>query len=346
MYTHKTTQSSTYRMFMWVAITLGMAAVLAACGGKKGCKDAPALSQPLPQVKINRLDLSFWKTDTTPAAIGAWLDLPENKAFLAQFRKAEPNMPDSAWLEYMTGMRKDKFLDTMRQETAQVMGQLTDLETSFSEAFGHLKHYYPKATVPTINAFVTGYSYDVSLADSTMIMIGLESFLEGKGRYTPPLLPMYMLRRLKRTAIVPLSMMAISGRYNQKDILDATLVADMVQWGKTYYFMEKMMPCMPDSMIIGYTPAEMDFAQGNEKLIYSKFVQGNWFYMTNHLEKRRYVEERPKVPEISESCPGRIARYIGWQVVRSYAEKTGKALPEIMAEKNAQTIFQQSGYKP
>jgi len=120
----------------------------------------------------------------------------------------------------------------------------------------------------------------------------------------------------------------------------------MITWGKTYYFLEKVLPCTPDSILIGYTPAEMDMVQNNEKLIYAKFVNDKLFYITNHLEKRRYAEERPFIPEISEKCPGRVARYLGWQMVRAYAKKTGKDLPAIMAEKDAQVIFQQSGYKP
>jgi hypothetical protein len=283
-------------------------------------------------------------SDTTKASISVWLS--ENRSFLDKYKKALPNMDEAAFSDYMLGMRKDKYLDTMRQEVASKLGELTDVEKSYAEAFAFYKYYYPKATLPSIQAFITGFSFDVSLVDSSLVMIGLESFLAGQGHYQPPMMPMYMLKRLKRSAIVPLTMMAISNTYNKRDILDATLTADIINWGKTYYFMEKMMPCEPDSNIIGFTPAQMDFVNANEKQVYGFFIQNKLFFITNHLEKRRYAEERPVVPEISEKCPGRIGRYLGWQIVRSYAKNSGKSLQEIMAEPNAQTIFNLAKYKP
>lgn len=332
---------------LWVLLPLLLAFGASSCGsGSKGCKDAPDLPAKLPTVNIQRLDESFWKTDTTKYAVSQWLAAPEVQPFIKRYRQEVPEMSDEDWLQYITNMRKDRFLDTMRQEVAEHMGTLNDLELDYAKAFAYLQYYYPKAPVPTVMAFVTGYSFDVSPADSSLIMLGLESFLGGKGRYVPPMMPQYMLRRMKRNTIVPLTMLAISNRYNKRDMLDASLAADIIHWGKTYYFMEKMLPCTPDSIIIGYTPAEMDFVERNEKLIYSKFVNDKLFFITNHLEKRRYAEERPIIPEISEKCPGRVGRYLGWQMVRAYAAKTGKDLPAIMAEQNGLMIFQQSGYKP
>jgi hypothetical protein len=340
MYPKRQVALLTYFLFLALVGTL----LISCTSTPKGCKEAPEVQPLTKPIKIERLDQSFWQQDTTLAATSIWLG--QHNDFVDKYRKSFPGQDDSTFLAYIAGMRKDKYLDTMRRETAQMLGELKDVEAAYSDAFAYVKHYYPTAPIPAIKAFVTGFSFDVSMADSTLVMIGLESFLAGKGHYTPPMMPMYMMRRLKRTAIVPLTMMAVSNRYNKRDILDATLTADMITWGKTYYFIEKTMPCTPDSAIIGFTPDQMDFVTANEKQIYGHFIQQKLFFITNHLDKRRYVDERPLIPEISEKCPGRVARYLGWQIVRAYAKASGKSLQEIMAETNAQTIFNKAQYKP
>ncbi|MDQ4140161.1 MAG: gliding motility lipoprotein GldB, partial [Bacteroidota bacterium] len=61
----------------------------------------------------------------------------------------------------------------------------------------------------------------------------------------------------------------------------------------------------------------------------------------------KYLEDRPTVPEIDAKCPGRIGRWVGWQIVRIYMEENPDVtLQQLMAEKDAQKIFNESHYKP
>ena len=48
--------------------------------------------------------------------------------------------------------------------------------------------------------------------------------------------------------------------------------------------------------------------------------------------------------EIDNESPGRIGRYMGWQMVKAYAENTGASLAEILS-KPAAELYQQSKYK-
>lgn len=309
-----------------------------------GCREHPNADPLANPVRLERLDIDFWKQDTTPTAIKNWMDTHQD--FLKKYLESQPEMNDSSLLAFFVGMRKDRYLDTMQRETVAAMGDLKDVETDYNTAFANLKHYYPNAKVPRVMTFITGFTFDVSMADSSLIILGLESFMGGKGHYLPPIMPMYMLKRMKRNTIVPLTVLGISNKYNKRDILDNSMAADMIHWGKAYYFMERLLPCVDDSTIIGFTPEQMAYVKSNEKQIYGQFIERKLMFMTSHIDKRRYVDERPTVPEINEKCPGRIARYLGWQMVRAYAKSTGKSLQEIMAEPSAQIILNKSQYKP
>jgi uncharacterized protein YjaZ len=49
--------------------------------------------------------------------------------------------------------------------------------------------------------------------------------------------------------------------------------------------------------------------------------------------------------EIDNESPGRIGRWIGWQIVRSYMENNKIALQEML-KKDEKEIFENSKYKP
>ena len=62
--------------------------------------------------------------------------------------------------------------------------------------------------------------------------------------------------------------------------------------------------------------------------------------------KQKFLGERPNVYEIGDKCPGRIGRWLGWQIVEAYAEETGASVQAIMSEKDASKILRMSKYKP
>jgi hypothetical protein len=50
---------------------------------------------------------------------------------------------------------------------------------------------------------------------------------------------------------------------------------------------------------------------------------------------------------VADQAPGRIGTWVGWQIVNAYAKrKTDVTLQELMLNKNARQIFDESRYRP
>ena len=64
------------------------------------------------------------------------------------------------------------------------------------------------------------------------------------------------------------------------------------------------------------------------------------------LPKKNIWSERPKTLEIGDKCPGRIGEWLGWEIVKKYAEGQNVPLHTLMENPDAQRIFMQSKYKP
>ena len=125
------------------------------------------------------------------------------------------------------------------------------------------------------------------------------------------------------------------------------MLADMIFYGKAYYFASRTMPDVPDSVLIGYSGEEMKDVEAHQQVVWAHFVENQLLYETSHFIKKKYLEERPKTLEIGDKAPGRIGIWLGWEIVKQFMEENPEiSLPELMATDDAQKIFTQSKYKP
>jgi hypothetical protein len=260
-------------------------------------------------------------------------------------RDQYPN--DSVFINEMFGRFTNPHLDTLLMETHRVFGDQAELTRQFTEAFTNLTYYYPKFKVPKVQTIISGFQTDLLVSD-TLIIVGLDYYL-GKGAKYKPQLYDYLLRRYNKDFIVPsvLLLYGIDPKSNKTNLADKTVLADMIAYGKAYYFAKRMLPCLPDSILMGYKADEMKGSRDNEDKIYIRLVENEVLYSTSHKIKEKYIAERPKTLEIGEKCPGRIGTWIGWRIVEAYADKhSDKTLPEIMGLSDPEKIFKEAKYRP
>jgi hypothetical protein len=238
-------------------------------------------------------------------------------------------------------------IDSLVVQTKKIFGDLSDLESQFSNAFSNLKYYYPDFRIPKIQTVVSLPDEDMFVSDS-LIIISLDHFLGKGARYRPNVYE-YQLKRYEPEDIVPSCMLlfGIGENINKTDLNDKTVLADMIAYGKSFYFAKHMLPCTPDSVFIWYSADEITGARENEDLIWARFIQDKVLYSTGMIEKRNFLGDRPFTIQVGEKCPGRIGQWLGWQIVKAYMKTHPDiSLQQLMATSDAQTLFKESNYKP
>ncbi len=317
--------------------------ILFSCRGDS-CDNSPDISGISMEVSIQRLDQEMFELDNKEE-ISAFLD--KYPLMAERFFRANEFPNDSILVNEIDKLVNDPYVDTLFQQTQQAFPDLLTLENEFADAFRHIKYYYPDFIPPKIYAAFSALGTvgaDLFVSDE-LIVISLEHFLGEDARFRPRVYD-YILSRYRPEYIVPNCVMLLSNKWNATDMQDNTLLAEMVYYGKSYYFTKKMIPCLPDTILTGYTEDEIAIAKENEKLVWSHFIENELLYETSHDIKPRYVGERPNVAEINAKIPGRIGRWMGWQIVNTYADKTDASVTEVMNKNNAQEIFMQAKYKP
>lgn len=262
------------------------------------------------------------------------------------FRRTEyPD--DSVFINELYSRFTNPHLDTLASEVKRVFGDLSQLKAEFEEAFTNLKSYYPDFNPPKIQTVLSGLDTDMLVTDS-LIIVSLDFYL-GRGAKYRPQMYTYLLRKYDPDDVVPavLLIYGISNQYNKTNLNDKTVLAEMISYGKSFYFARHMLPCVPDSTFIWYTPEEIAGVRQNKDLIWARFIESQVLFATSQMVKKDYLGERPITIQVGEKCPGRIGQWVGWEIVKSYMNShTDVTLPQLMQMDDAQTFFKESRYNP
>lgn len=313
------------------------------------CKEKPAscklseeiLQVPL-EVNINRMETELFEAQSKDQI--SWM-LEAHPEFAQDYLQEDLYESREALVTDLFRISQDTSIRELIGEVLIHFEDISGIETELENALKYISYHFPDFKVPKIYTFVSGFNIDLYVNEE-IIVIGLEYFLPADHRFQPPDLPRYITRRYQKEYIVPTILVALSSKFNETNLEDNTLLAEMIYYGKAYHFVKTMMPCTPDEYIIGYSNEEIQASYANEELIWSHFIENKLLFETNPFEIRKYTGEAPFTDAISMEAPGRIGRWIGWNIVDEYRFNNSLTINELMKEKNADLIFRQSGYRP
>ncbi len=312
-----------------------------ACSTEQLCVTKDEIPVTNIEIKVERLEEELF-SKKTPDDIG--LFLKEHRIFSRVFLNSDQYPSDSILVSKLNRLLENPSLDTLYQEAKEEYSDFEPIVDDLEMAIGKIKTLFPETKIPKLQTTVTGLYNDLFISDS-LIIVGLDFFIGDDASYKPMEIPGYVLRRYNKEHLAAIIVKFMAGYHTQTGI-DETLLSEMIDFGKTYYFTRRLLPCTPDSILLGYTADELTLAQENEHIIWAILLQNEALFDSNHIMKKRFLGERPNVHEISQKCPGRIGAWVGWQIVESYMDKNDVEIQELLANSNNEEIFRQSGYKP
>jgi hypothetical protein len=128
---------------------------------------------------------------------------------------------------------------------------------------------------------------------------------------------------------------------------EANLLDEMIREGKLMYYLDLVLPEEEDSTKMGFTSAQLQWCRDNEEEIW-KFLAGeDLLFSTKAEHLRKYLSEAPYSYGMPEESPGRVAMWVGWQIVRSYMVKNENiTLQQLFDKTDGLDILNSSNYKP
>ncbi len=331
------------KILKYSALFLIILIFFAGCRKKQQCLPSPDISSIKVNLNVERLDRELIGIKSKEELKKL---LSKHEIFSEVFLLQSQYPSDSVFYRSVYNLFKDTHIDTLEMEVNRVYGDLTDIKQEFTDAFKRLKYFYPDYKVPRIETVISGMSKDMYVSD-TLIILGLDYYLGNGAKYKPENIPDYMLKRYQRRNLVPNTFLFISEKYDKINKNDNTLLADMIFYGKAYHFSRQMLPCVPDSVFLGYTPKEMKDIYSSQEVIWANFIENQALYTTDDNLKAKFISERPKTIEIGENCPGRIGRWVGWEIVKAYLNNNPDvSLISLMKNSDSEDLFAKSKFKP
>lgn len=221
------------------------------------------------------------------------------------------------------------------------------LKDELEQGFKYYKYYFPEAEVPHVYMHISGFNQSV-VVDSTWLSISVEKYLGADCIFYEWLtIPVYMRRSMLPERVVPDVFKALAmSEYAYNDSVDH-LLNQMVYEGKVLYFVEKMQPFLPDTILFNYSFDQLKWSKKHEAAVWASIVERKHLFSTDKLVIQRYIGDSPFTYFFGQDSPGKVAHYIGYRIVQNYMRKNPNVnLEELMKMDNGQEIFTQSGYRP
>lgn len=302
-----------------------------------GCNDTDKVTEEIAKIdidlKISRFDREFAKAE--PADI---LQLKQRYPYLfpAQYN-------DSVWITKL----QDTLQVELLAEVEKVFPDFEDEEEELERLFEHINYYFPEFKVPKVVTLTSDVQYNnrIILADS-LLLIGLDNYLGPDHKFYRDI-QNYIKAGLDKQYLASDVASAFANKVVPKPE-DRSFLSKVIFYGKELYLKDKLMPAAGDAQKINFSEEQLVWARVNEEPIWRNFIEEEHLYSTDNKLAKRFLDPAPFSKfglELDNESPGRIGRYLGWQVVRAFMEKNEVSLKQML-QLPADEIFKKSNYKP
>ncbi len=331
-----------------------------------GCKNdsAPDVSNIKVDLKTYRFDLDLYAIDTNHVAEGLQKLLAKYPDFLNYYLDTvrEYNI-HGHFSDTTAGIRKELRTDltykdfvNLEDTIKSVFPDITETSKQLTDGFRYMKYYLPAYTPPRIIYLNMGLSKWATFpVDRNTFCIGLDMFLGPQFPYYRSIgVPDYMDGHFRKNYL-PVSLFHTVYEFiHPFSPDDKTLLDLMIQRGKEQYFLHKVLPGTPDSVLFGFKQIQVDWCRANENLLYNFFIHQDLIYSKDAHMTTQYVNDGPyakglEAPDAPvKTTPGNIGTWLGYKIVSAYMEQHPKmTLAELLDQHTDPAKFlDEAKYRP
>jgi hypothetical protein len=321
-----------------------------ACNNKNSIPDVSDINL---NIKLERFDKSFFKIDTNNIATGLLNVRSEFPDFYADFMQNILGVSGSDNDTTTLSVTK-KFLSSyssFASDLEKKFSNTTPLEREIKQGFQFVKYYFPSYKIPKLITYIGTLDAPGVAMTRNHIAIGLQQFAgkDFQGYYTAEIaqmFPAYIARRFDPKYIPANCMKAIADDLFPDKSNGRPLIEQMIEKGKQWWLLNKFMPNVADSLKTGYTQRQLNWCKENEGLIWNYFVTNENLEVIEPDVIQNYIGESPTTQGMPEVSPGNIGQWIGWQIVKKFADKNPSLKPADIMNNPARKILTEAKYKP
>ncbi len=243
----------------------------------------------------------------------------------------------------------------LKQRSDSIFQNFEPFKKELTSAMKRYAYYFPKDTIPEFITFISPLRINFPVIEGkNQIGIGLDMYLGSD--YKPyhsfqlaDQFPAYRVRKMRKEYLLRDLITAICVNKLKPNEAKTRLIDEMIYEGKIAFMVKSLLPQTPDSIIMGYTPAQLAWANENESQVWAALVDSKALYITEPDEIRHYINDAPftTAKGFGSGTAPRIGSYTGLQIIMNYKNKNPSlSFQQILNENDADLILTKSKYKP
>ena len=328
------------RILTFLAVIL----LMTSCQGNKPPYKAQLDIKPNPyDLEFDRYEEVLFNIDTADFQAELMKVQERYRVFLS----GDLNNPDA--VQYLKDFATDPYSISLYNKVKTTFPDLKQVESAVEDVFAHFHYYYPDIEIPK-KAFtcITGIHPDeppVQIINDQLV-ISLDWYLNDEETYDQIGMPRYMSLRRNVSTLPKEVAERLYMYYLYEWRKQGQVVGEMVFFGRRNFFLEAMCPMMPDSILLGYSDKQWQWAVENEGQVWADIVGNRRLYEAGLDSYMMFFGDGPFTQAYSNDAPSRLGEFFGLNIIRSYCSNNETSLQDLMQRKDLQNIFQDSGYKP
>ena len=260
---------------------------------------------------------------------------PEAVEYLFGYCLGMGKESDSGFYQRLNRFKTEAYILALHKSISKKFANLPDRHQKIVDGFRHLKKHISDVSLPQHLIYANSYFTSSAFSTEHSLVIGLERYLGEKNPQIGQLPPDQFYQWIKE---------GMDDRYLERDVVaswimthvmpemesDATVVDEMIYWGKVLYLTEAAFPDAEKSVILRYQQKDFDWATTNEKQFWDYLVKEKLLFSKDEKAKANFTHEGPFTPGLPEEGPDRLGQFIGWRIVHSYVEQYDVTLPQLL----------------
>ncbi|MEN9917602.1 MAG: hypothetical protein RL662_38 [Bacteroidota bacterium] len=268
--------------------------------------------------------------------------------FLRAFGSVTINNSEYKKADYYAALKKyytNPLLSQIYKDALDTFKIVSSYEAELSEANKLIGLYFKDKKLPYLSMHISGFKAN-TIVMHNLISISTDKYLgadypQYKDYFAPYQLVQMQPKMITRDYLRAWCLSELPTNTKRKDVL-----SEMINEGKILYALQLLLPTWSEADLIGYTPDQYTWAKENIKDSWKTTIEQNYLYNTDHMVIVKYMEEAPYTATISTQSPPRLGAWLGWQIIKQYAQNTQASLAQIQEEMDYQKIIKSSKFNP
>ncbi len=255
-----------------------------------------------------------------------------------------PNSLDSAEFK-LQAFSRDSIIQYILFNIDSVFKNFTDFEEKIYNGIERYNYLFNEINEIKIGTFYSNFNATVIDADDR-IWIGLDMYLGPENEITknlPPSIPQFYKNKMdaKFMATDVLFGYLMTNKFH---LIGEDMISRMLSYGKMAYLLEILAPNENMANRFRYNESELNWCEENEYYIWKHLIDQQLIYSKDQVKINSFFIDGPFTKSLGPESPSNIGIWIGYKMIKDYAQTNCKNIHEILEENNVQTLL--STYDP